>query len=152
MSEHKELQVAALENGTVIDHIPTEKLFEVAKLLQLDKCTDSVSIGNNFPSKKIGKKGLIKVAGHFFSDEELSRLSVVCPNVHLNIIQDYKVVEKKAVALPDTLTNVVKCPNPVCITNNEPMHTVFHVIDKEAGILKCHYCNKEQHLDNIKLK
>lgn len=152
MSEHKELQVAALENGTVIDHIPTEKLFEVAKLLQLDKCTDSVSIGNNFSSKKIGRKGLIKVAGHFFTDEEISRLSVICPNVHLSIIRDYKVVEKKTVDLPDTLTDVVKCANPVCITNNEPMHTVFHVVDKEEGILKCHYCNKEQKLDNIKLK
>ena len=151
MSEHKELQVAALENGTVIDHIPTEKLFEVAKLLQLDNCTDSVSIGNNFPSKKIGRKGLIKVSEHFFTDEEISRLSVVCHNVHLSIIRNYK-VEKKTVDLPDTLTDVVKCPNPVCITNNEPMRTVFHVIDKEAGILKCHYCNKEQRLDNIKLK
>ena len=152
MSEHKELQVAALENGTVIDHIPTEKLFKVTELLQLDKCTDSVSIGNNFPSKKIGRKGMIKVSEHFFSDEEISRLSVICPNVHLSIIRNYQVVEKKTVDLPDTLTDVVKCANPVCITNNEPMRTVFHVVEKSCGILKCHYCNKEQRLDSIKLK
>ena len=152
MSEHKELQVAALENGTVIDHIPTEKLFKVTELLQLNKCTDSVSIGNNFPSKKIGRKGMIKVSEHFFSDEEISRLSVICPNVHLSIIRNYQVVEKKTVDLPDTLTDVVKCANPVCITNNEPMRTVFHVVEKSCGILKCHYCNKEQRLDSIKLK
>lgn len=152
MIKDKELQVAALENGTVIDHIPTEKLFEVVKLLQLDQCTDSVSIGNNFRSNKLGKKGFIKVSEHFFTDEELSRLAVVCPNVVQNVIRDYKVVEKKTISLPDTLTDVVKCPNPVCITNNEPMHTVFHVVDKVNGVLKCHYCNKEQRVDSIKLK
>lgn len=149
--KRKDLQVTALENGTVIDHIPTEKLFTVVSLLQLDKCEESVTIGNNFTSKKIGKKGLIKVSGRFFTDEEISRLSVVCPNVRLNIIKDYEVVEKKEIMLPDSLTNVVKCANPVCITNNEPMKTVFNVVDKEHGILKCHYCGKEQCIDNIKL-
>ena len=86
--KRKDLQVTALENGTVIDHIPTEKLFTVVSLLHLDKCEESVTIGNNFTSKKIGKKGLIKVSGRFFTDEEISRRSVVCPNVRLNIIKD----------------------------------------------------------------
>lgn len=149
--KRKDLQVAALENGSVIDHIPTNKLFMIVQLLELDKCSEPVTIGYNFQSKKIGKKGIIKVAGKFFSDDEINRLAVVCPNIRINIIKDFDVVEKKEVNLPDKLTNVVKCANPVCITNNEPMKTVFNVIDKARGIVKCRYCGKEQCIENIKL-
>ena len=69
----------------------------------------------------------------------------------LNIIRNYEVVEKKTVETPDELRGIVKCNNPKCITNNEPMQTIFNVIDKEKGILKCHYCDKEQYIDNVKL-
>lgn len=151
MNEKKELQVAALENGTVIDHIPSDKVFTVVALLRLENTDSNITIGNNFESKKLGKKGIIKVADRYFSDEEVSRLSVVAPNVKLNIIRHYEVVEKKQVLMPDELKGIVKCNNPKCITNNEPMETWFHVIDKEQGILKCHYCEKEQQKDNIKL-
>ena len=151
MNEKKELQVAALENGTVIDHIPSDKVFTVVALLGLENTDSNITIGNNFESKKLGKKGIIKVADRYFSDEEVRRLSVVAPNVKLNIIRHYEAVEKKQVLMPDELKGIVKCNNPKCITNNEPMETWFHVIDKEQGILKCHYCEKEQQKDNIKL-
>lgn len=74
-----ERQVAAIKNGTVIDHIPAEKTYEVANLLELQKLENPVTIGYNYPSKKIGKKGIIKVSDKFFTDEEISRLSVVAP-------------------------------------------------------------------------
>lgn len=151
MNEKKELQVAALENGTVIDHIPPDKVFTVVSLLDLQNTDGNITIGNNFESKKLGKKGIIKVADRFFTDEEVSRLSVVAPNIKLNIIRHYEVVEKKQIVMPDELKGIVKCNNPKCITNNEPMQTWFHVVDKEQGILKCHYCEKEQQKDNIKL-
>lgn len=151
MNEKKELQVAALENGTVIDHIPSDKVFTVVSLLDLQNTDGNITIGNNFESKKLGKKGIIKVADRFFTDEEVSRLSVVAPNIKLNIIRHYEVVEKKQIVMPDELKSIVKCNNPKCITNNEPMQTWFHVVDKELGILKCHYCEKEQQKDNIKL-
>ena len=151
MNEKKELQVAALENGTVIDHIPSDKVFTVVSLLDLQNTDGDITIGNNFESKKLGKKGIIKVADRFFTDEEVSRLSVVAPNIKLNIIRHYEVVEKKQIVMPDELKGIVKCNNPKCITNNEPMQTWFHVVDKELGILKCHYCEKEQQKDNIKL-
>ena len=152
MSENKqELQVAALENGTVIDHIPTDKLFTVVNLLELQKSDSNITIGNNLQSKRLGRKGIIKVANRFFTDEEISRLSVVAPNVRLNIIRDYEVVEKKEVLLPSVLRGIVRCHNPKCITNNEPMTTIFEVVDKENGILKCHYCEKEQKKEDIKL-
>ena len=151
MNEKKELQVAALENGTVIDHIPSDKVFTVVSLLDLQNTDGNITIGNNFESKKLGKKGIIKVADRLFTDEEVSRLSVVAPNIKLNIIRHYEVVEKKQIVMPDELKSIVKCNNPKCITNNEPMQTWFHVVDKEQGILKCHYCEKEQQKDNIKL-
>lgn len=151
MTKKKELQVVALENGTVIDHIPSDKLFTVVALLDLQHMDSNITIGNNFESKQLGKKGIIKIADRFFSDEEVSRLSVVAPNMKLNIIRNYEVVEKKDVIMPEELKGIVRCNNPKCITNNEPMETWFHLIDKEKGILKCHYCEKEQWVNNIKL-
>ena len=147
----EELQVAALQNGTVIDHIPTDKLFTIVSLLGLKNSDLNITIGNNLPSKKLGKKGIIKVADRFFTDEEISRLSVVAPNVQLNIINNYEVVEKKQVIMPDVIKGLVKCGNPKCITNNEPMATIFHVICEENGILKCHYSEKEQNKEAVKL-
>ncbi|MBE6275266.1 MAG: aspartate carbamoyltransferase regulatory subunit [Bacteroides sp.] len=153
MNEYKQaLQVAALKDGTVIDHIPADKLFTVVNLLKLQKTEQSITIGNNFESQRLGKKGFIKVSDRFFTDEEISRLSVVAPNVRLNIIRNYEVVEKKQVIMPDELRGIVKCANPKCITNNEPMTTIFHVTDKENGILKCHYCEKEQNKEVLKLQ
>jgi len=99
----------------------------------------------------VGKKGIIKVSDKFFTTEEISRLSVVAPKVVLNIIKDYEVVEKKTVETPDELRGIVKCNNPKCITNNEPMDTVFHVVDKQNGVLKCHYCDKEQEMGKVEL-
>lgn len=150
MKEKKqELQVAALQNGTVIDHIPSGKLFTVVQLLGIEHMTSNITIGFNLDSKKLGKKGIIKIADKFFCDEEINRIAVVAPHVKLNIIRDYEVVEKKEVQLPDELYNIVKCANPKCITNNEPMATRFHVIDRENCIVKCHYCEKEQKQEDL---
>lgn len=146
-----EMLVAAIKNGTVIDHIPTEKTYEVVSLLRLEELHTPVTIGYNYRSKKLACKGIIKVEDKFFDDEEISRLSVVAPNIVLNIIRDFEVVEKKTARTPDVLKGIVKCNNPKCITNNEPMRTLFHVTDKERGTLKCHYCEKEQDIDKVKL-
>ncbi len=148
----KERQVAAIKNGTVIDHIPAQKTYQVANILKLQNLTTPVTIGYNYPSKKIGCKGIIKISDKYFTDEEISRLSVVAPKVVLNIIKDYEVVEKKTVETPDELHDIVRCNNPKCITNNEPMQTVFTVVDKEHGTLKCRYCDKEQDINRVQLK
>ena len=151
MNEKKELQVAALENGTVIDHIPSEKLFTVVSLLGLEHMGNNITIGFNLESKKLGKKGIIKIADKFFTDDEINRIAVVAPNVKLNIIRNYEVAEKRELVLPDELIGIVKCANPKCITNNEPMPTRFQVIDKEKCVIKCHYCEKEQERKDITL-
>ena len=136
----KELQVAALENGTAIDHIPTNAVFKVVSLLKLQSINNRITIGNNFKSNKMGHKGIIKVADKFFREDELNRIALVAPNVNLNIIKNFEVVEKKKVVLPDEIIEIMKCNNPKCITNNEPMKTRFHVTDKEKVELQCHYC------------
>jgi aspartate carbamoyltransferase regulatory subunit len=147
----KELQVAALQNGTAIDHIPSEQLFKVVSLLEIEKLTTRVTIGYNLDSKKMGKKGILKIADKFFEEDEINRISLIAPYVKLNIIRDYEVVEKKLVYLPDELLGIVKCNNPKCITNNEPMKTRFKVIDKEKVILKCHYCEMKTKKEDIVL-
>ena len=147
----KELQVAAIKNGTVIDHIPAEKTYQVVKLLKLEELNEPVTIGYNLPSSKLGSKGIIKISDKYFTDEEINRLSVVAPNVVLNIIRDYEVVEKRRVETPDELKGIIKCNNPKCISNNEPMRTWFNVMDKAHGIVKCHYCDKEQKMDEVTL-
>ena len=147
----KELLVTAIENGTVIDHIPADKTYDVANLLRLQELDTPVTIGYNLPSKKIGRKGIIKITDKFFTEEEISRLSVVAPKIVLNIIRNYEVVEKKTVETPDELRGIVKCNNPKCITNNEPMQTVFNVIDKQQGTIRCHYCDMEQDISKVEI-
>ena len=145
----KELQVAALENGTAIDHIPPRQLFKVADMLSLKELENTITIGNNFHSKKMGSKGIIKIADKFFEEDVINRIALIAPNVILNIIRDYEVVEKKTVELPDELVGLVKCNNPKCITNNEPMPTRFDVIDKESGTAKCRYCERKINKEDI---
>ena len=90
----KERLVAAIKNGTVIDHIPADKTFQVVALLELQTINEPITIGNNYASKMMGKKGIIKVTDRYFTNEEISRLSVVAPNVVLNIIKDYEVIKR----------------------------------------------------------
>ena len=148
----KEMAVAALENGTVIDHIPSDSLFKVVNLLGIQSIENSVTIGYNLDSKKYGKKGIIKVANITFPETTLNRIAIIAPNAVINIIQNYEVVEKHHVSLPDNIYDIIKCSNPKCITNNEPMRTHFHVIDREKMILKCHYCERTEKANKTTLK
>lgn len=145
--------MAALENGTAIDHIPPRQLFKVAHLLELEKLdTNTITIGNNFPSRKMGRKGVIKIADKFFEENEINRIALIAPNVVLNEIRDYEVTRKQPVSLPGELIGIVKCNNPKCITNNEPMPTRFTVINKESGAIKCHYCERKINKEEIIVK
>ena len=147
----KELQVAALENGTAIDHIQSNAVFKVVSLLKLQNLNNRITIGNNLKSNKMGSKGIIKVSDKFFHENELNRIALVAPNVNLNIIKNFEVVEKKKVVLPDEIIEIVKCNNPKCISNNEPMKTRFHVTDKEKVELKCHYCEIKIKKEEVEL-
>lgn len=138
----KELAVAALRSGTVIDHIPAAVLFEVAKLLRLENSTCQLTIGNNLPSRSLGLKGIIKVADTTFPEAVMNRIALLAPEANVNVIENYEVVEKRRVELPDVLVNVVRCHNPKCITNNEPMATRFIVIERNPVKIRCSYCGQ----------
>lgn len=145
------LQVSALCNGTVIDHIPADKLFAVVNLLDIPSMDNNVTIGYNLESKKLGKKGLIKISDRFFTDDEVNKISVIAPNVVLNTIRNYQVVEKRELKMPKELHNIIKCNNLNCITNNEPMATHFAASNSGSGTFKCRYCEKEININDAKL-
>jgi len=150
-NNEKELQVKVLKNGTVIDHIPSDILFKVVSLLQLDSVKNQITIGNNLNSRRMGKKGIIKISDRYYEEEEISRIALIAPDAKINIIRDFEVIEKKVLSLPDSFTGIVKCPNPKCITNNEPMKTKFEVIKKNPVVLRCPYCEREIQQEDIQL-
>ena len=148
----KELIVSAIENGTVIDHIPTQSVFQVIRILNLDQIGQQILFGTNLDSSKYGKKGIIKVNNKYFKPVEINKIALVAPTATLIVIKDYQVVEKMRVEIPDTIQEFVKCVNPNCITNVENVQTKFKVIDKEESKLKCHYCEKITEKKNMAFK
>jgi aspartate carbamoyltransferase regulatory subunit len=145
----KELIVSAIENGTVIDHIPHGTTFHVIRILGLEKSKNQIFVGTNLDSKKYGKKGIIKVNNTFFRKEEINKIALIAPNASLIEIKDYKVVNKYNVEIPDSVERFVKCFNPNCVTNKQNVPTRFEVIDKNDLKLHCHYCEKNTARQNI---
>ena len=151
MSEKKELEVSAIKNGTVIDHIPANVTFKIVQILDLYNHPGAITIGTNLDSITIGRKGIIKIADRYLSDEEIGRLSVVSPDVTLNIIKDYQIVEKKYVKYPKQIIGVVKCTNPKCVTNHQPIPTKMEVFDMNQKSLRCIYCERVMQYGEIEL-
>ncbi len=145
----KELQVSAIENGTVIDHIPAKNVFKVIRILGLDTNNEQIFMGINLESKKYGHKGIIKVANRFFESDEINKIALAAPTATLIVIKDYQVIEKKRVEIPEQIMKYVKCVNPNCITNHEDIATRFTVIDKEDLKLQCSYCEKVTDKNNM---
>jgi len=151
MKEPKQLSVSAIQNGTVIDHVPAKTLFKVIQILGLDHIAEQITFGTNLESKKLGRKSIIKISNIFFEDEDINRIALVAPEAKLNIIRDYEVVEKKVVKVPETIVGIAKCMNPMCITNFENVTTRFKVVSKKNVSLKCHYCEKITTQDNLQI-
>ncbi|MCQ2297153.1 MAG: aspartate carbamoyltransferase regulatory subunit [Bacteroidales bacterium] len=138
----KELVVSAIENGTVIDHIPSNAVYQVIRLLGLEKYEDEVLIGTNLKSEKLLRKGIIKIKNKYFTNQEINKIALVAPAATLIKIENYEVIDKREVEIPDHIENFVKCMNPKCVTNNEVVPTRFNVVDKSDLKLRCHYCEK----------
>jgi len=145
----KELKVSAIENGTVIDHIPAKSVFQVVRILSLTEVSDQILFATNLDSQKMGKKGIIKVSNKFFEPDEINKIALVALTATLIVIRNFKVVIKKNVEVPDTVEKIVKCFNPNCITNHENIATKFTVIDKKELKLHCHYCEKITASENM---
>ena len=139
----KELVVSALENGTVLDHIPAENVYKALDILNLKGIENQITIGINLTSKAQGKKGIIKIEDKFFEDDELNKLALIAPQATVNIIRDFKVVEKRKLVMPKEVIGIAKCRNPKCVTNHQPIKTWFKTINDGNEIsLLCHYCEK----------
>ena len=152
MASGKELVVSAIENGTVIDHIPADALFKVVKILGLENEGRQMTFGVNLESRRMGRKGIIKVAERFFEPAEINRLALVAPHAKLNIIRNYEVTEKREVSLPDSIVGIVKCMNPKCITNHQAVMPKFEVVSRDPVSLRCHYCEKitdQEHMEYL---
>ncbi|OYT17354.1 MAG: aspartate carbamoyltransferase regulatory subunit [Bacteroidetes bacterium 4572_77] len=142
-TKRTELKVSALENGTVIDHIPAASLFQAIKILKLDKAKNQVYFGTNLSSQKFGLKGIIKVRDKFFEKEEINKIALVAPTATLIEIKDFEVAHKGKIDTPETVENFIKCFNPKCITNHQAVPTKFKVISDNGEMkLRCRYCEK----------
>ncbi|MCF0207746.1 MAG: aspartate carbamoyltransferase regulatory subunit [Bacteroidales bacterium] len=149
----EELIVKAIENGTVIDHIQADKLYKILSIIKIEEIDTPVFFGCNLPSKKYGKKAIIKIADKFPNDDDANKIALIDPNAVINIIRDFKVVEKRQVSLPEKVEGIVKCFNPKCITNHDKVVQKFSLVRKDGKIgLKCHYCEKITWEDNMEIK
>lgn len=148
----KELQVSAIENGTVIDHISSGNVMKVVRILDLEDIQDPIYLGANLSSKKFGSKGIVKVSNRYFLPHEINKIALVSPNATIIEIKDYEVVKKSVVEVPDYINSIVKCFNPNCVTNVEDVPTKFAVIDKKDVKLRCNYCEKITAKANINFR
>ncbi len=143
MTRETQLQVEAIKNGTVIDHIPAQFGIKVLKLFDMHNSEKRVTIGLNLPSSALGHKDLLKIENEFINEQQANKLALYAPHATVNQIEDYEVVKKLALELPEQVNNVFECPNTNCITHGEPVESSFRVIEKKNDIrLKCKYCEK----------
>ncbi len=136
------MNIDSIKNGIVIDHITAGKAMEIYKFLGLENLCCSVAIIKNAPSKKLGKKDIIKIDSDF--DVDIDILAYIDPDATVNIIKNSELVEKKKLKLPEKITNVIKCKNPRCITTTEQELThIFKLTDKQNRIYRCVYCESK---------
>lgn len=133
------MKVDSIKNGIVIDHITAGKGMEIYSLLGLDQLECSVALIKNVPSRKMGKKDIIKIDADIVIDTAI--LGFVDPDITVNIIKDNKIVDKKTIELPEKLVDVLKCKNPRCISMTEQeLSHIFTLADRENRVYRCLYC------------
>jgi aspartate carbamoyltransferase regulatory subunit len=140
--DEKTLRVSKIRDGTVIDHITGGHALDVVKILGITGRTDGiVLIALNVFSEQLNTKDIVKIEGRELKPEEVDKIALLAPYASINIIRDYKIVDKKRVKLPDVIKGTVKCGNPACISNsNEPVQPKFYVRSKQPMMMRCHYC------------
>jgi len=137
-----ELRVSKIKDGTVIDHIRGGYALDVIKILGITgKEKRVITIGINVQSKRFGIKDILKIEGRALNPQEVNKIALVAPHASINIVRNYKVVEKVEVKLPQRIEGIIKCVNPCCISKSEePVIPKFYVKSEEPLVLKCHYC------------
>lgn len=133
------MNINPIKNGIVIDHITAGKAMRIYKLLDLDKLDCSVAIIKNVESGRMGKKDIVKIDSDY--DIDIAVLGYIDSGVTVNVIKNGEIIEKRAVELPQKLTNVIFCKNPRCITTCEQeLPHIFNLTDKENKVYRCLYC------------
>ncbi|HKG86708.1 MAG TPA: aspartate carbamoyltransferase regulatory subunit [Nitrososphaeraceae archaeon] len=142
MSDTRQLLVRRIKDGTVIDHIESGKALLVLRTLDITgKEGNVITVALNVPSSKHNKKDIIKVENKFLEKNETNKLALIAPHATINIIKEYRLVEKRKIQLPDSIIGVFKCPNLKCVTNSdEYIKPIINIIDKEKIVLRCRYC------------
>ena len=150
--EQSDLMVRRIKEGTVIDHIDEGKGLQVLDALRIDgKDGSLITVALNVPSGKSKKKDIIKVENKFLKDDDTNKIAIISPKATINIIKNYKLIEKRRVALPNEIDRIFRCTNPDCITNStEHIESVMDLINKEGMILKCRYCARILDVNEIK--
>ena len=139
------MNVDGVRTGIVLDHIQAGKSMQIYKLLKLDELDCSVAIIQNAVSTKYGKKDIIKIDERIELDMDV--LGYIDPNITVNLVRDGKLEVKTHLELPETLTNVLTCKNPRCITSVEQgAKQRFYLADKEKKIYRCSYCDVEHEI------
>ncbi|MDO5073295.1 aspartate carbamoyltransferase [Neisseria animaloris] len=141
--EKKQYSVEAIQTGTVIDHIPAGKGLAILRQFKLLHYGNAVTVGFNLPSKTQGSKDIVKISGVHLDEKAANRLALFAPEATVNVIEDFKVVQKMRLNLPETISEVFRCPNANCASHGEPVKSRFYVRNQSGQTkLKCHYCEK----------
>ena len=139
------LNVGALREGYVLDHIKAGKAMTIYHDLKLDQLDCTVAIIKNARSEKMGKKDIIKVECPI-DQLDLGIVGFIDPNITVNVIENGEIVEKKKLELPNEIRNVIRCKNPRCITSIEQgLDQVFVLTDKQKAVYRCKYCEEKYH-------
>lgn len=139
----EKIRIVKIQDGTVIDHIRAGKALEVLKILGITgENGNIVTLAMNITSSKIGKKDIVKVEHRFLEDAEVARIALVAPEATINLIEDFKIIKKTRVELPEVISDIFRCPNQRCVTNKErePIRSKYEVISRTPVKLKCLYC------------
>jgi aspartate carbamoyltransferase regulatory subunit len=144
MSDSSHLLVRRIRDGTVIDHIESSRALLVLRTLNISgKEGNVITVALNVPSGKHEKKDIVKVEKRFLEKYETDKLALIAPQATINIIREYKLVEKRKIQLPDSIVGIFSCPNLNCVTNsNEDIKSTIDIMDKQRIILKCRYCGR----------
>ena len=147
-----ERKIPAIKDGSVIDHIPSRDTFRIIRILDPQEFIHPITVILNLDSKRMGKKGVIKIDNRYLTKSEVNKIAVLAPNATVSIIRNYKIEEKIEVKLPNELVGIINCSNPMCVTNKEAVDTKFKVIRDDPLEAKCLYCERVYGKDELEIK
>jgi len=139
------LKVSKIENGTVIDHIKAGLAHKILRILEIGEDDNKTIItASNVNSSKHGKKDVVKIENETISTDKLDKIAIISPQATINLIENYEVVNKQKVQVPEQVRGLLPCPNPKCITNNKKEKVIswLETCSRDPIEMECHYCER----------